>query len=1859
MISKKVIFEHANLTVSIEGNDADWQQVTKDKWLLCYGAPTAPPKLKFDDGGWSVEAAGEVLNGGSRDFPVSRLLVQGTEPGPFRVVEGFIEVSAMITDSAESFLGTSLKPASPRMWLAAEGVVMEVKASFALPGLISNGPVPALFRWRGGKDWEWRLLDQWPRKGSDNPLSTSNKATTLREHYVVLLGQFANDLSFLTMPATGPGTDPALRLLGEEEALGEPSVPVGEAAFTPFRKDPAGAKPWWRARLVSTHIHMGGGVRRATGKQPQRGVLTDEMALETLELRPQEMQFRVAPDGTRQYVFVEDARGRDLGEGDPELVVALFSDGDTVGAEIQSPAGRVVAPGLVVLPPGPSRPVEAPLQLWLRENEGFAQLEPAGDRPTPAWPASAVEKETRDVKLSAWLDSEKHQNVPFADLSVLLDNCRRVELVLGMKAGEPKSAHLRIWGPAVRLTLGRHACVGADQLDAMRPPYEDPLGATPVFHPLVLISETVASQRAPSPFKAALRVEDNGELQVRFEAGTAVTRWRHLPRHPAAGPAEWALNDPAAASGLSALRGVIPFVVPPGAFEVIPRCGFVEVKTGTAGVPEAFHGQVVALVAEEEKQCEVELRPGAEVVLRRRRAVVALDFHWQRSVPQVEGQGAGQKVAVEQTHVQDRILGEVTVTAADMFESSLNTKVTALLSAAHALRSEQIVDTLTLHAIKAGDTVLVTLAVWREQLQQGAGPITRWALGTADGKPGPCLAGFILEPLGLTLEGDQGVLTLGLRASAEGIDPLLPFAGPGILHLPLLADAGNYRVNAGSVEGRIVFSGPAFLAVIQPASWKPKCLAAVESKKVSFRTVGGEPQLELSELRYWFESEGEIFSLQSAQTLALTALGGAFLTLSEFDAPTPGALRQRAGGGFVFLIEQRLPSLTLRETLLDLAVPDDAKADAVQSPKLWLRDAAADAEPVAVPLRVGDGWEFARAGFIAYGASGTSALGGNLPVAVEALTRLFLRLERSREVEATPDATYWRIDGGMIGWTAEKVFGLSPADAQKPQVTLRCAGGGAQSPAWYLTLNGRVTPVQQVQGLGTQKRSLASKLTFWDGSVPVKETGGNLEIDWARATEGTVLIPALYSGELSWRTNGDGVMRNWNAFITARLSQDGAGAALGVSAVFSVEPIARDAASGLAFRRPSMKFELWDFPSATASAEQQALVVAVNFKASANAGRVTPREDDPGLDATARWTGFYFGPAAQLAATTEAAGAFPGGAWQSLPAAAIQGVAFFGKPSANTPRSVGYTLSRAADGGTIWLRCPVLTVTEERADPAATQPCVWIWNEDRLQKLWIDDTPAKPGAADPPDARRAALATLGRQVLAFSRWHKGAILEIPDDDNPAKPPRWQLIDSPLLNRSLDLDLLTHTNDPTGKPRFGERSRSLAEFRGTGGGRAFVLGAPIHVSLLNKAAQGERPGRLTQFGSRALMAPHVQAAVQVDFPASGGPTGPVRDYLLSLRRSVPFLLDGVDDLCHRQPAAPLLLCAAPGPAATAGTLPHRPQLAHLGLSSPRPGEVVTWAVAATLNTETHFLLSDSLLFAASTPLGDNVEPDVTLDIAPVTLPSHTPFRDHREALRLSWRKFHQTLLEATPEMPALALHSPEINKEAAYGEPVWVHAATTGTLAPEDNVRLLLVITRANNAVDPVTLRVEIAATGATLERSGEAFALLLASSAPNDVAGLAGQNLRLTLSATEPRLVTGKWNAAICRVAIDPPGPVDPLRVITTAQAAHLLARKVAGEEVSIGRSAVSRAAKPLPALIGLIRRKADTERRLIAFGPDNRSWEPLVDGARIRWFTRGEFVDTVPAGTAADWRYDLTTLHSDGSAQTVTGAFTPPLPSS
>ena len=320
--------------------------------------------------------------------------------------------------------------------------------------------------------------------------------------------------------------------------------------------------------------------------------------------------------------------------------------------------------------------------------------------------------------------------------------------------------------------------------------------------------------------------------------------------------------------------------------------------------------------------------------------------------------------------------------------------------------------------------------------------------------------------------------------------------------------AEDFEIAPAENIGRVVFSGGAFLAASQPGDWRPDGLKAVDSDKVSLREEGGTLRLVLEELRYWFDVEGEIFLVCSSQRLQLGAADGAFLELSGSILAEPGGLRIPAPGRFRFDVEQRLPGLLLRETLLDLVAP--GAEDGASAPSLWLDGVAAGAPPLgASPLRVGDGWEFATAQQRDYGNAQAPTLGPELPINLNALTRLYLRLERVRMVPAVQGAAFWRIDSGMLGWTAATVFGLRAAGNKAPQVTLRCAPAGQEGGGWQLAINGRLAAVDQTKGTAR----LASKLTFWDGLIPVAERQGELSIDRARVPGGVVEIPALFFGQ--------------------------------------------------------------------------------------------------------------------------------------------------------------------------------------------------------------------------------------------------------------------------------------------------------------------------------------------------------------------------------------------------------------------------------------------------------------------------------------------------------------------------------------------------------------------------------------------------------------------------------------------------------------------------------------------------------------------------------------------------------------------------
>ena len=266
-MTMEIHFKNAGLTVSIAAEETEFHPVAGGMFLLSYRPSEEPPSLVFRSGDWKLEgdnAQGNLLNPGERGFDTGRLLLgRGERAARSEVVEGFIEVSKMVGGSAlSSFLGQKLAQGSGRIWLAAEGVVVWVSAGRAMPGPATNSTVPALFRKAAdGRLWEWRLLNQWPRKGSPQ------QKTTLRERYASVLDFFASDLQFLA-PAERGG----FRLSGEEEALGEPAESTGAPTFTPFDREPPGDKPWWRTGLITTRVRLSSPPRRAAEGKPERGV---------------------------------------------------------------------------------------------------------------------------------------------------------------------------------------------------------------------------------------------------------------------------------------------------------------------------------------------------------------------------------------------------------------------------------------------------------------------------------------------------------------------------------------------------------------------------------------------------------------------------------------------------------------------------------------------------------------------------------------------------------------------------------------------------------------------------------------------------------------------------------------------------------------------------------------------------------------------------------------------------------------------------------------------------------------------------------------------------------------------------------------------------------------------------------------------------------------------------------------------------------------------------------------------------------------------------------------------------------------------------------------------------------------------------------------------------------------------------------------------------------------------------------------------------------------------------------------------------------------------------------------------------
>jgi len=1699
-----VHFPHAGIRALIDVEEPP-AALAAGVWVLDYREPVPTERLQHAfrmDGTWvdpgnvaqSLDAI--PVNAVGDSVSARRLLLRGPGPGDeFEIVEGAIPLRPLRPE-LEKVIGE--KPLGGELWLSAEGVVLSLVAPAVIPSIkkmSAKEPVMALFRWHQGR-WWWRLLAQWPRK--------EEAAPRLRVPLEELFGGLANGFTLRDR-----------RELVPEFALAEERRPQlagaetpAEPQWRPYERAPqlTGA-PWWSVELSAATLRLAGPAPARAGHGA-----TERPAGEivTLDLRPGVLHcFR---DGLEEgkavrYVFVEEhRRGLALpavavspAGALPELRLAL----STVAP---SPAARRVAATvaaaekIALVPLAPGDAALAPPELWLRERDGFARLLPGAPEEARElrWPASRIPLETRETRVSAWMGG--HANASFLDLWLLPDNTTRLELSFHLKttnatanAGAVPEVELRALAPGLRLVSGAHALVqpppiapagplpeasrdaalpdsGASVTPAALPPPPRTMTAgEPLFHPLVFLPPHLAADAGQTPFHAQLAVGDQkSPLRVELTSPTVTEAWRHLPRHPAVAPVEWAGNDPEASAGLSALRGLLPVRVGEGTpLSLTPEAGGVALgyAAEAAAIPELFRDETVCLLDHpDDLWTEAELVPatgGADVLrFRRRYALPHLDYHWRRSAPS-KGDAPVLPADFTWAHARHRG-GEVVIPLV------LALTAAAPLAPIEALRANQADDPTSDSRVQRvgqfvlgldGGPALFHLAV---RFEDDKATPARWTLTAPGGAGAATLAGLAVFPVAL----GEGKLTVALvPPPAPGTDEGWPFAGPGFVtlaftgsHLKPNAAPAPLRVRLG--KGRAVLPGRLFLERIAGAldAAAAEELLAVTSEQLEIRLgdpADQPPRLALGSLRFWFKVQGELFSITSGQGCVLGETA-----VLEGNAP----LQRDAQGHFLFTVGQALfGGLTLVENLIDTTPAAKRGLHLQLAGETLAKALPADGvhELTAAPQKL---------------LPGEPALSPDIPVRLHEITRVYLRLRR--RAEGTADAAFTLL-GGLVGWTTRSIFGLTRPDDSRfdPQVTLYLPEDAPRSDAGpkraTLSLNGTVAwPVASDAG-GDEKLDL--KLVFWDGILPlaVDPSGAALTLE---APVGGVPVSALIDADY---VSPAGEKLRWSAFQTLRID---AGGALKLDGVFSVERppnfLGGTVPSGLFIRRPDSHLRLWPGTLAVGGAgDQLGVFFAVHLVADGAADLTNPAPPDrtatfarqPESEGqlffgVSAWHDFPLEESLRDKALGDTPGKFPGGELAGRPSAAPAGtVRTFGQvqPVAaddGDGRRVGYTLYAVAQNPaqSLWLRCPVREVIhlQESAGPVPT--ALWLWRGERLERIWTAERTARPAEAE----------RLASQVLRFSRWRRNAILETPAAGNLVA---WQLLDSVLLNRDYDLADFTDTAAPTGGPRFPAPGPAVAPLRADlplGPGAtpeekmrwatfSFAPEGPASV-VEHFTVRPEAPA----IAPDDWQAPFFKAAVRTSL--STAPVG-LRDCIVSLARSMPFLLDGAgSEWFHRWPVAAWFVGGCKPPASTAAapadrakdeeakrqdrlqtSLPLAPRETLLSLETPRPGERLSFDLtalsalgdpAAAATADGHPPSDDPWRVApgaihsagARSPSGRNEE-RITLS-PPEQLPAPQPvprFRDHLTGYRLRWvRQYPRELRPAEGTPVAVALINPD-------------------------------------------------------------------------------------------------------------------------------------------------------------------------------------------------------------------------------------------
>lgn len=1074
-----------------------------------------------------------------------------------------------------------------------------------------------------------------------------------------------------------------------------------------------------------------------------------------------------AEEATWQDVFGEGDRARGLQMTPSTTDRAIWS----VAAFADSPV-VAVHEGAEGNDPGP---------LWLR-GEGHSWVSLAGI----GWASPRV-NESRVVRLPSGPEGtprdEEGRLIGFG-AELLVDRSGRIEVLVGRDdEGRLQPRELRVPVPAVRLTLPQAAFVGRDLLNPGYPPHE---------------SDAVRASDAVWVSPVALGVGaghgrlhvSNRESEWELRTGTDVkaTHFRR-PARPYDTPPEWAVNDPDAGQRPSTLRGLFRYVLKSGA-----RLAVSKAVVGTSG------GVLVAAASPERPSfglapdaLGVELtRPtaaGEALAYRHRYAVAALDGMY-RSV--AERVGTEPKTSLAATYVENRILEEGRDKDLSLIDSIQDPDPTDG-EGGHQTITWGPAEVLPL---LAGDEETGSqLVVEHYRLEDGAqGDVRRWGVQGA-----LAIGGVPFEPTRLRLEGERYELTL------------IPERGRGWLgRLTLLLQRRERGVRIVTVRRSSWLRCPGSRVCVDPdqpygplvlevsnlvlEGGAPGELAICGRKATIWR--GRTPDRSRLDLRGWCVRVFRGAVGEGTARLRLDETGESQGGLFAIEANDDGLLERLE-------IEHVLPGLTLCERVIVTKEPSDSSEDERTPPaRFELRTGGelvnAEINPhghrvlvvyAAEPVRDPEGSDLTRplVAFATDKALGAAA-DGEAPVAVKALTRVFLELGRIM-------GSGLEVIGGMIGWDGGGVFGLEPnvEGDRFPHVTLTWPALEPSLDPADVTAE-RLEPILELNGTWRCTHSNGDsdrhhmKVHCWDVEIPLRDRQSPF-------VPAETMFGVLIEHEIQLR-RGDisGDRLSGFAYHTARVRET---ARLDLSATLFVEED-RDSASRIRFiglRRRALKGFRADLdPPRRLRTQRDAhhptfLVLQCG-----------PHWQGALRDATADETGqtrLEFAP--PLNWERGANHLESGRRWTAADPSGEGGrpsISWSGGSVGDTNGGDAVWVWSTLGTDNLWLPCPI---REELDMGAAIRVArIWFVGRRQLRRLYTYPQGVSPSVED-----------VHRQLIR-SGWHREAVLETwavketgasaPADSASGKKeqvfvPTWNLVDSPLLNRSISLARFARDPEP--------------------------------------------------------------------------------------------------------------------------------------------------------------------------------------------------------------------------------------------------------------------------------------------------------------------------------------------------------------------------------------------------------------------------------------------------------------------------------